>query len=54
MYGERTLLDDLFRFLRQCICALLLGCTYVVFGAPVVVYVSVIIHFIYSTFTGGL
>ena len=54
MYGERTLFDDLFRFLRQCICAFLLGCVYVYFGAIIVVYLSVPLHFIYSTLTGGL
>ena len=54
MYGERTLLDDLFRFLRQCICALLLGCAYVVFGAPIVLQGWFLINLIYLAFTGGL
>lgn len=48
------MIDDLFRFLRQCFCALLLGCGYIVFGAPVVVQGGMLIYAIYLAFTGGL
>lgn len=48
------MIASLLDLLLQCFYKLLLGCVYVIFGAPIVVQGCFLIHLIYSAFTGGL